>query len=227
MNVVDITIVGQKGAGKTQMAKRLFQITPRAIVWDQLEDYENGAIFTSLREAVDFLREHRDTDFHIVFRNPFNMDENLALMRLAYEMQAHEDLPPIGLFFEEASFYSSSHTVPQIVDMISTKGRHFGINVVNVAQRDTQINPILRANAGVIISMRQKKLSADMRDLFTNEELNQIQNLKSLTPLERPKSGVHYLTDPPDIDPFRVWAASVLGDTAPDRLTGGQPLPIL
>lgn len=226
MHVVDIALLGQKGAGKTQFARRLLQITPRAIVWDQIDDYTNGAILHSLAEARDFLSHNRGRDFHLIYRDSFNDKANLALMEIAYGMQQHESLPPIGLFFEEASFYSSSHSVPDIIDRISTKGRHFKINVLNITQRDTQINPILRANAGYIVSMRQKKLSSDMRDIFTTEELSIIQNLQPLTPRDKPQYGVHYITDPPEADIFRIWARSVTGRTGSDLPIDG-PLPIL
>lgn len=211
MYVKHVLILGQTGSGKSTFARQLLRVTPRAIVIDSKGvDYTDGGIWDgyrgelvdTFRDAANFLRRNLAEDYHLIFRAP-SAQANLGLLKLVYYSQKRWDLPPVALFIEESGLYSTSHDIPKILEAIVTRGRQHKINSITIAQRDTQVNPIIRAQSMLTVSLYQKKFSSDFRTEMTKQELAAIQSLKTLTPGTRPVYGTHYVTDPPGLDPIR------------------------
>lgn len=197
-------ICGMTGSGKTTLARVLLSLAPRAFVFDPADDYEDGAVFESFRPAFEFYERNAREDFHLIYRGP--RDTYDAWLDILYKSQRYMELPPLAIFQEEASYYSSSHNIDEGLDQIYTKGRRQGISVVTVVQRDTQINPIIRANSQVWVAMQQKNFSSDMKSAFTLEEREQIQTLETFTPfVGEPIEGKHYLVDRIGFDLFGSW----------------------
>lgn len=209
MNNLNIMVMGQTGAGKTSFAKWLLSFTPRAFLFDPLDDYEDGAIFYDFKEASDFWLSNLEADYHLIYRG--ERETYPAWLDMLYETQRRMDLPPLAIFMEESSFYSSSHVIPPELDAIYTKGRRQKISVVTVVQRDTQINPVIRAQSPLWVTMRQRKFSTDTKQLFTGEELDRIPNLETFTPVSgNPIEGTHYIPDQPDF-PIREKWSEIMG----------------
>lgn len=203
MNNTNVLITAMMGAGKTNMAKYLLSITPRAFVLDRKGEYEDGAIFTSFGECYQFFRQNMRKDWHIIFRG--DTRSFIAWFDILYRAQHAYSLPPLGLFVEESSFFSTSHTIPREVEQVYTLGRAARINVVTVAQRDTQVNVLLRSQHHLWVALRQRVPGSDTREAFTKEDLELLPNLETLMPGKVPKWGVHFVSDQGQIDLAESW----------------------
>jgi len=202
-------ILGMIGVGKTQMAKRLLAITPRAIVLDRKKEYEDGQIFHTFKESAECFAANRNGDFHIIVRAEHQI-EYFLWFRLILEAQMHEaelnpNLKPIGLFVEESSIYSDSHSIPPEVEEVYTLGRVPRINVVTVAQRDTQVNPLLRDQTHILVALRMHRPASRLGEDFRREELEVIPTLETIRPETTPIYYKHYLTNVGPINIFEDW----------------------
>lgn len=197
-------ILGMIGAGKTSLAKKLLAITPRAVVLDRKEEYNDGQIFYSFADSARYFAAHKNEDFHIIVRaqNPI---EYFLWFELILAAQKNEGLPPVGFFVEESAIYSDSHSVPQVVEEVYTLGRVPQINIVTVAQRDTQVNPLLRDQSHVLIALRMHRPANRLGEDFRREELDRIPTLETIRPDTMPEYDVHYLTNVGPLDIFADW----------------------
>lgn len=204
MKNLNVLILGQTGAGKTSLAKYLLARTPRAFVFDPRDDYDTSPAFYTYDAAAEFYRQNHALDFHLIYRGP--PDTYVAWLDILFQTQRHHSDPPLAVFLEESSLYSDSHSIDKYLETIYTQGRRQRISIVTVTQRDTQINPIIRANSHVWISMRQRKFSTDVKQMFTPDELERMQRLSVFTPVSGdPVEGTHYLPDEPDFPLLERW----------------------
>jgi energy-coupling factor transporter ATP-binding protein EcfA2 len=212
LNNLNVLILGQTGSGKTSLAKHLLALTPRAFVFDPRDDYAHVAPFYGFRPAVDFYLEHHARDFHLVYRG--EPETYVAWLDILFRAQRQYTDPPLGIFLEESSLYSSSHKIDTFLERAYTQGRRQRINIVTVVQRDTQIHPIIRANSHVWISLRQRKFSSDVKELYTADELDRISRLKTYMPgIGPPIEGTHYIPDQPDFPLVETWTKLVRDGT--------------
>ena len=211
MNNLNVLILGQTGAGKTSLAKYLLALTPRAFVFDPRDDYDSAQPFYTFASAAAFYVEHHARDFHLIYRG--EPSTYVAWLDMLFRTQRKYNDPPLGVFLEESSLYSSSHKIDGYLDRLYTQGRRQRINVVTVVQRDTQIHPIIRAQSHVWVSLRQRKFSSDVKELFTGDELERVGKLETFTPLIRePIEGRHYLPDAPGFPLVETWKRLLQGD---------------
>lgn len=192
------------GSGKTQLSKRLLRLAPRAVVLDAAEEYEDGGIFQEheFERALKFFRAYYYDNFHLIYRGP--PEQMLAWMDIIFQAQSADPSRPLAIITDEASSYSSSHNLDSVLDNVYTKGRRAKINVVTIIQYSTQIHPIIRNGSHVWVALKNKKMSTDTRQQFTNEEMETIRTLQPIYPDTNATEGVNYLVDE-DVDLFRVW----------------------
>lgn len=208
MNNTNIMVLGQTGAGKSNLSRYLLRLTPRAFILDRKGEYQDGAVFTDFSECLSFFKQHMEKDWHIIYHPRESSDitmEFVAWMDILWAAQNEFDLPPLGLFIEEASFLSSTHNVEKSVEKIYTLGREPQISTVTISQRDTQINKLLRTQTHMWVTLRQRNPSSDVKEVFTSEDLEKMPKLKTLMPKTVPKYGVHYLTDLGDVELGKFW----------------------
>lgn len=200
-----LTIVGQKGSGKTQMSKHLSAIAPRLIVIDRLFEYDDGEVFTDYKLALQYLARYwRAPSFRAVVR--FTQDDEYKnFFRYLAEISDRCPSLPISVIVEEADFFMSPHMIDPGLSYLYRYGRHFRINVVSIARGDTDIHRDAVQNADAFVVMRSRKFSREMREKFTADELEVIRDLQTLEPGTAPVKGTHYLTYPDDADPFDLW----------------------
>lgn len=173
-----------------------------------MEEYEEGAVFYSFRESVEFFRANLRDDFHIIYRGE-NQIEFFGWLDIIFQAQSLPDMPPIGVFLEEASFYSTSHELDPILENVVTKGRRRRISVVSVVQWEAQQNPVIRANSTLWIALRQVSFQADTKQRFSPGDRDRIMALETLTPGIEPVAGRHFVTHPPGLDPEAEWSGAM------------------
>ena len=204
MKNLNTLLMGQTGSGKTTFARIMLGLAPRAFVFDPVDDYEDGAVFYDFDSAADFFTRNAREDFHLIYRG--DRSTYVAWLDILFRAQKAETLPPIAVIMEESSFYSTSHVIGEILDTIYTKGRRQRISVLTVVQRTTQINPIIRANSQLWISMQQRNFPSDVKEVFNSDDIETIRTLETFTPVSGPPiEGKHYVTDRPGFPVFEAW----------------------
>ena len=198
-----LTITGQKGSGKTSLAKHLVKLCSRVIVIDRMVEYD-GEVFNDFESAIDYLAVtwHGDCQAVVRFDNDLYYRE---LFRFLFYTASRCPTKPTSVIVEEADFFCSPHAIEPNLEALYKYGRHRHINVASIARGDTDLHRSVLNNSDCIVSFRARKFSRDMRERFTAEELERVQSLETLTPIIEPKAGVHFLTYPPETDPLLVW----------------------
>lgn len=144
-------IVGQKGLGKTTLARYLCQQMPRRLVLDSLgTDYGGGCVVRSGKDLVEYWnRVQHYAEFSIIARP--NRDDRLlpaAVFRLAARAR------DLWLVVEEADKYCGPHQIhPDFQDIINYC-RQTNVSVCAMARRAARVNRDLTANADWIVAHR-------------------------------------------------------------------------
>lgn len=219
-----VTVVGQKGSGKTTLAKLLIASAPRAVIIDRLFEHEGDFVTANCEDALDYLATNWRGQFRLVAR--FNQDEHYALL-FRYLSYTTQKIPaqPISVLIEEEDFFASPASIEPTLDYMYKYGRHSRINLLGVARGDTDLHRSIIGNSDCLISMRMHKFSKEMREKFDASELENLRRMETLTPNLTPIKGTHYLVypDTPEksVDPFALWR-SHMGTLAPNDLTKGE-----
>lgn len=201
-----LTILGQKGSGKTTFARLLLVRTPRAVVVDRFQEYD-GAAVSSFPAALDYLAANWRGRFRLACR--FYQDlHHRELFRYIILTARRCPTLPIALLIEEADFFADPHGIEPVVDYLYKYGRHWQLNIVSIARGDTDLHRSIINNTDCFIIFRQRRFSGNMRNLFAPSDLAHLPSLETLTPNVTPEKGVHFLTYPPEADPFALWAAA-------------------
>jgi len=207
--------VGRSGSGKTLMVRALLGISARSIVGDPLFEYDenDGAdparsyVVYDLESAVEtFLRVRREP-FTLIFRHR-EPAEYLALLEVAEHSQRTEPLGPLVIATEEASRYSETHEIPDVLRKLYNAGRHYRISLLTVIQVDTDIHRVTRRNSQVIVSFAQNGQSADMRKYFRWDEIEALTPMDAPGEFQRygePVQGRHFAVYPPMHGDFYEW----------------------
>lgn len=200
-----LLLLGQTGSGKTSLARILVDPVPRLVVFDQSRDgiWDTiGGAFHEPGRAVDFLYDHAEDDFQAVFR--FRKAETyLPILGALYELHAARDLPPLVVVLEESTVWSETHEIPPELEAVATRGRREGLVLVSIAQETTQLNPTVRRQAFLQVALRHSGMPTDLRQQLTREDRERVKQLETVTPYTTPRYGDHFLTVPPDVDPYR------------------------
>lgn len=200
-----LLIVGGTGSGKTSLARILVDPLPRLLVFDSSEDTIWNTVatpFTDPGRAMDFVFDHAERDYQAVLR--FRREETyLPVLGALYELHRDHDLPPLVVVMEEASVWSETRDIPGELEAVATRGRKHGLVLVSIAQETTQLNPTIRRQAFLTVTLRQHTLPTDLKSQLTSSEERQVRQLATVDPYTVPRAGEHFVTIPPGTDPYR------------------------
>jgi type II secretory ATPase GspE/PulE/Tfp pilus assembly ATPase PilB-like protein len=213
----NVLVIGSPGSGKSVLAKALLARVPRSVVFDPMAEYfpvkETTAqlITNSADEAIGFLADCYDEDFSLVYRTDgyATVEEYDLICQMIERMQQEPAAGPLALAMEEASTFSTTTTIGDQIRRIHNMGRKWGISVLSIIQVDTDAHRILRANAHVVVAMRQMKLSTDMRRLFRQQDVTKLEGMDQGGYVPVPIEGRHYLLAPLGADLFGQWSRAV------------------
>lgn len=207
MNTEQILVCGQTGTGKTVRVRSLVMSrpAPRTLVLDRMgEDYPEIPEVKGAREFGETYKELRQRDRWMIRQTAWEIPHHLATLEIVARLKREESRHrPLLVVMEEASFFSSTGDVPDPVSTIITKGRHWGISVVSVAQRTAQVHPQVQDSASTLVFFRTRKPGGWVRQILPAPD-----GLAQLSPFtseeyeagKTPELGVHYVTDPPEAD---------------------------
>lgn len=148
-----ITIMGQKGSGKTTLAMEIIESRPRVLVIDPSGEYEEmkGAIVVmGAEDAANSLNELQEKPrFLLVASDLLDDDETMDLLAVAFT------IPNILIVIDECSLYCDPHSLPEDIARLIRYGRKKEIDLIFIARRPSEIHRELTAQSDLVVTFRQ------------------------------------------------------------------------
>jgi ABC-type dipeptide/oligopeptide/nickel transport system ATPase component len=174
-----IGIIGKKGSGKSYLIKTKFlKNVKRYIVIDTLQEYTQGVIFDDVSLVHEYLKEHINDSYKIIFR-PKNDGDVDMLLSLTVMINNYT------LIIEEVDFYADTFHINENILYNIKYGRHFSRNLVWISRSPYEINRFLTRQTDVIICFNQ----TEPRDIEYLNKYSFDKNIKMLEKYEYAVSG--------------------------------------
>lgn len=166
-------IVGQKGLGKTTLARYLVTQMPRVLVLDSLgTDYGGGCVVRDPGALIEYWNKVQHYAAFSIIARPAGDEMAAAVFRIA--RQARD----LWLVVEEADKYCNASGIQPEFREIINYCRQTNVSVLALARRAARINRDLTANADWIVAHR----TVEPRDL---EYLREFMDVTPLPQLDR------------------------------------------
>lgn len=149
----NVLIFGQKGYGKTSLARGLMRNVKRGVILDTLMyEYteEDGVICVTYEDVLNELKRiatAKEESFSIVARCP----EDVRFFNLL------DGLENTTFLIEEMDTFSDLHNIPESIAMHYKYGRHKQNNMIALSRHAQEISPEIRKQSDVVISFRQEE----------------------------------------------------------------------
>jgi len=133
--------MGQRGCGKSFLAKRVQSLWPRRVVIDSLNEYTEGTIVHNFRDFADMLYHFKEVDqkeFVLVYQ--FNFESHISESEFNEIIRVCYYFANIQIVIEEVQLYSSTHNLPKNLKNALLTGRHQNISLLFTSQRPGEVN---------------------------------------------------------------------------------------
>jgi hypothetical protein len=161
-----ITVLGQRGSGKSSWVKKRLPKIPRFILWDTLGEYKGHETFDNLEDLVRYLHKNESGFFQAVY-NTLNEDEFEKVCRLAGAVGT------CTLIVEEVDTYATPTNCPYELRKLLKVGRHYGVSMIFVSRRPAEINRLITSQSQrfVCFKMFEPRDIVYLRSIIGNEAL--------------------------------------------------------
>lgn len=137
-----VLVMGQRGCGKSYLARRVQKIWPRKIIIDSLSEYSesDGILVYDFDEYSRVLKEKRNTSepFTLIFQ--FDPDSTISGVEFEHLLRVAYYFGNVQIVIEEVQLYSSPHHLPHYLKQCLLTGRHQGLSLMFTSQRPGEIN---------------------------------------------------------------------------------------
>lgn len=142
-------ILGQKGYGKTQLARKIAASQPRVLIHDTTKrDYGGGVVLREADEIYDHMREVKNHLHFSVIVRPADERATTACFAVCRHVLN------LTLVVDEADRFCTSQKSHPDLRYLINEGRHDGVNLVLVARRPHRLNIDALSQADCIVCHR-------------------------------------------------------------------------
>jgi len=150
-----ITVLGQRGSGKSSWVKKQLPGIPRFILWDTLGEYSEKAGqyegFPEFDNLSDVYSEIRAAGPNGIFQIVYNSLQDEDLNSLC-EIAAAAG--PVCFIVEEVDTYATPWDCPIELKALLKKGRHWGVDMIFISRRPAEINRLITSQSQRFIVFR-------------------------------------------------------------------------
>jgi len=152
--------LGQKGQGKTTLAKKILNNIERGFVFDVLGEYNGlGETVINTRHLIKTIEKIlilKKTNWKLILKitnDTFLFDSAEIIWKFANFYKQYADLD-FWIFMEECSMYMPNNSNNIFFNFIKY-GRHFKINQVYISRNTAEISKQILSQADLIVSFKQ------------------------------------------------------------------------
>lgn len=170
------TVVGQRGCGKSHLAREINNLFPRSVIIDPAYDWTEGEkvnTFSAFSKKLLDKKIINEKKFRIIFQfspDQTNIEEHFNhVLRLCYHFGN------IQVVIDEVQLFTNPHYLPEYLKNLLFIGRHKGVSVMAITQRPAQLNKsILSQSSHVYVGQLHEK--NDLRSVadFLNEDTDKL-----------------------------------------------------
>ncbi len=166
-------ILGQRGSGKTFLARNLIQDVKRLIIYDTLGEYDTGINVETLDEFKEFFLKTYQRDFKICYQPVQPQKDFEAVCDIVFECG------DVTFLVEEIDTFASAQKIDENFANIIQRGRHRDITLIGVSQRPFGIPRLITSQAKTIYSfIHREPADLDYLRSFIGDEAEKIKDLK-------------------------------------------------
>jgi len=146
-----ILIFGRTGSGKTTLAKELIRERQRVIIVDALLEYDEGLIFYSLNEMIDYILTNKTYNDNFKYVCRFDND-----IEIDYLFELCYILGNLTLVVEESEIYINPfQKVNSNFLRLVRYGRHKAVSIIAIGRRVVELSNDIRSQVNKIYSFKQ------------------------------------------------------------------------
>lgn len=144
-----IFVSGQRGSGKTYWVKHFIQGQGRYLLYDALGEYDEAPQFEDVGALLDYCKAHEGQGFFEAAHNPIEHEDFPLFCRIALA------LGNVYVVIEEIDLFATPYLIPVELSKLIKYGRHYGINVLGVSRRPSEVSRLFTSQATRFILFRQ------------------------------------------------------------------------
>lgn len=143
-----ITILGQRGSGKSSWLKKKLPEIPRFILWDTLGEYDGFERFEDLDSLYRYIHANQSGVFQAVYVTEKDPEDFGPVCTIAGAVG------PCYFIIEEVDTYATPTYCPQELMTLLKKGRHYGVSMAFVSRRPAEIHRMITAQSNRFVIFR-------------------------------------------------------------------------
>jgi len=135
-------VLGQRGCGKSFLAKNWQSLWPRRIIIDSLNEYQSGELivhnFNDFADTLSHYDEIKRDKFEIIYQFDFETRNREVIFEEILKLCYY--FGNVLIVVEEIQLYSSPHNLPWRLENALMTGRHQNIALLFTSQRPGLVN---------------------------------------------------------------------------------------
>ena len=144
-----IFVSGQRGSGKTYWVKRYLDGLPRSLLYDTLGEYE-GPRYLEIEDLLEVCQGAEAGFFEAVF-DPTDNEDFPYFCRIALAVGN------IYVIIEEIDLFTTPYNTPLELQRLIKYGRHYGVNIVGVSRRPSEVSRLFTSQATRFVTFLQRE----------------------------------------------------------------------
>lgn len=168
-----VLVLGQRGSGKTYLARNLIQDINRLIIFDTLGEYDTGINIETPNEFKEFFLKTYQGNFKICYQPAHPENDFDVICDIVYECG------DLTFLVEEIDIFCSAQSISDNFANIIQRGRHRNISLIGVSQRPFGIPRLITSQAKIIYSfVHREPGDLDYLKAYIGDEAEKIKDLK-------------------------------------------------